>query len=545
MNALVPKAFETGWHFLDGSQEFALSAPANHILYHGTRGPGKTDTQLMRFRSRCNLGYGAFWRGIIFDKEYKNLDDLVQKSKRWFYDYNDGAVFLESTSQFKWKWPSGEELLFRSVRRPEDYWAYHGHEYPFIGWNELTKYETPKLYEKMMSTNRSSFRPIDDTPRLRDIDNCQHIEGVDLEHKLKWMRHWYPHSEWGPDSYATPDGQPLPEIPLECFSTCNPYGAGHAWVKRRFIEPVPDCTPIITKTLVYNPRTKKEQEIEKVQIAIHGSYKENTFLSPEYIAELHALTDENEREAWLNGNWDINAGGAFADVWRKQIHVVDRFPIPENWHIDRAFDWGSSHPFSVGWFAESNGEEVTFEDAQGVEKTVCYPKGTLIQFFEWYGTKEIGTNVGLKLSAKKIAEGIRDREIAMMAGGWIRKQPSAGPADNQISNVMEADTETIEKKMADVGIRWTKSDKAKGSRKNGLQLMRDRLEASMTGEGAGLLFMSNCVASIAIIPMLPRDEKDLDDVDTTSEDHCYDMARYRCLAGNDRTATIIHLAFVN
>jgi hypothetical protein len=38
------------WGFLKGtSQEFALRTNANHILYHGTRGPGKTDCQLVRF----------------------------------------------------------------------------------------------------------------------------------------------------------------------------------------------------------------------------------------------------------------------------------------------------------------------------------------------------------------------------------------------------------------------------------------------------------------------------------------------------------------
>lgn len=527
MTAAVQAQFEYGWTFLpDTSQELALSTKAHHILYHGTRGPGKTDTQLMRFRSRCNLGYGPFWRGIIFDVEYKNLDDLVTKSKRWFYDFNDGAYFLESNKDYKWVWPDGEELLFRSVRRPDDYWAYHGHEYPFIGWNELTKYPDGRLYEKMSSLNRSSFQP-ENTLKVTEKNYAQISSSLSSIRKVKL------------GDYVTPDNKPLPHIPLEVFSTCNPYGAGHSWVKRKFIEPAPDCKIIRTTSLVFNPRTKKEEQITKTQVAIHGSYKENPYLAPEYIAELHALTDENEREAWLNGNWDINAGGALADLWRKAVHVVPRFSIPAGWHVDRAFDWGSSHPFSVGWFAEANGEEVTLPDG----KTICPPRGTLIQIAEWYGTKEIGTNVGLKLSAKAIAEGIRDREIAMLEAGWIASQPEPGPADNQISNVTEAETETIEKKMADVGIRWTKSDKAKGSRKNGLQLIRDRLEASLKGEGAGLLFMDNCRASIAILPMLPRDEKDMDDVDTATEDHPYDMTRYRVLAGNDRIAKVIKVNF--
>jgi hypothetical protein len=87
----------------------------------------------MAFRSRVGVGYGQFWRGIIFDRKYKNLDDLINKSKRWFPQFGDGVKFLSSNSALKWVWPTGEELLFRQMEREGDYDNYHGHEYPFIG----------------------------------------------------------------------------------------------------------------------------------------------------------------------------------------------------------------------------------------------------------------------------------------------------------------------------------------------------------------------------------------------------------------------------
>jgi len=90
--------------------------------------------------------------------------------------------------------------------------------------------------------------------------------------------------------------------------------------------------------------------------------------------------------------------------------------------------------------------------------------------------------------------------------------------------------------MSKKGVRWTESDKSPGSRVIGLQLFRDRLEASVNREGPGIYFMSNCVASIDLLPTLPRDEKKLDDVDTTAEDHCYDMVRYRVLKGANKAA---------
>ena len=130
------------WSPLPGSQALAMNAPCNHILFEGTRGPGKTDAQLMRFRRYVGMGYGQAWRGIIFDRQYKSLDDLIAKSKRWFPQFHDGARFLSSQSALKWVWPTGEELFFRHMHDETDYDQYHGHEYPFIGWNELTKYPT-------------------------------------------------------------------------------------------------------------------------------------------------------------------------------------------------------------------------------------------------------------------------------------------------------------------------------------------------------------------------------------------------------------------
>lgn len=518
---------EIVWEPIPGtSQELALDTRCSHTLYHGARGPGKTITQLMRFRSRVGKGYGTFWRGIIFDREFKNLADLVTQSKRFFLQFGDGAKFLSSASEYKWVWPTGEELLFRHAKKPSDYDNFHGHEYPFLGWNELTKYPTSELYDKMMSTNRSSFDSVRDTPKL-----IGHNGGPPMR------------DDEGNVMYDTEDNKPLPRIPLEVFSTTNPNGSGHNWVKMRFITPAKNGEVVKTEVPVFNPQTQKDDVVVRTQVAIFGSYRENIYLPPEYVAELEQIKDPNLRAAWLMGSWDVNAGGAFDDVWNSDIHVLPRFAVPEGWRVDRGFDWGSSHPFSVGWFAEANGEETTLPDG----RTFCPPRGTLIQIAEWYGTSKggVGTNKGLKLSAPDIAEGVRDKEITLMANEWIIDQPSPGPADNQIRDVRETDVDTIEKKMADKGVRWTKSDKSKGSRKNGFQLLRDRLEAATKGEGPAIYFMTNCVASITLIPSLPRDEDELDDVDTDAEDHAYDMVRYRVLAGNNRAATSIEVSYLH
>lgn len=495
------------WTPLPGSQTLAMSCPAHIIVYHGTRGPGKTDSQLMRFRRHVGQGYGRHWRGIIFDREYKNLDDLVSKSMRWFPEFKDGARFLSSKSDYRWVWPTGEELLFRAIKKETDYWGYHGQEFPWMGWNELTKYPTDTLFDMMMSCNRSSFRPED----YVTIDN------------------------------DTGEIITIPEIPLEVFATCNPYGAGHNWVKKRFINAAPMGQIARRVVNVFNPRTQQREDVVKTQVHLFGSYRENKYLSPEYVAELETITDPNKRRAWLGGDWDVVAGGMFDDVWDSSQHIIKPFRIPPSWRIDRSFDWGSSAPFSVGWWAESDGSDVQMPD--GTWRSTV--RGDIFRIGEWYGYTG-KSNQGLRMLANDVAAGIIDREIRM--GLYGRVKP--GPADNSIwdvenGNSIAADMArqvTVNGKKYP-GVQWLRSDKSAGSRKAGWEKIRKYLKNGkktyitigdkkmpIPREYPGMFIFNNCNMFIDLFPILPRDEVDQDDVDTDAEDHIGDEVRYKLLS---------------
>lgn len=505
---------EVIWAPLPGSQELAIDSRCDITLYTGTRGPGKTDTQLMKYRRYVGQGYGSFWRGIILDQEYKNLDDLVQKSKRWFPLFQDGAEFKEAKSDYKWVWPTGEELLFRSAESVADYYKYHGHEYPFLGWNELTKYQTLDLFDMMMSCNRSSYLP--------------DVNGFIGSHRVEDVG--------GRMLPVNPDTGELPEpIPLITFATTNPFGIGHNAVKRRFIDPAPYGEVVRTRSTVFDPKTRKDVEVVKTQVALFGHHRENPFLDTKYLINLSSDKDKNRRKAWNNGDWDIVSGGPFDDVWNKSIHVIRRFAIPKSWRVDCAYDWGSSQPASYQVWAEANGEAATLPDGS----QWAPPPGTLIQIAEMYLADDIGTNNGLRWSSKTQARSFRALNLRLKAEGWIEGDVLPGPADNSIRNVTDTDNDTIEKKFQDEKVYFEPSDKSPGSRVNGLELIRDRLQASIDQEGPGLYFMVNCVASWRTIPAVPRDPKKINDVDTNAEDHCYDACRYRVLASNNRTATDI------
>ncbi len=521
---VVDQIENVAWKPLEGSQTLALSCPCNDILLEGSRGGGKTETQLIRYLKNVGRGYGKHWSGVLFDRAYKNLDDIVGKSIALFEGRN-GARFLSSKSDYKWVWPSGEKLLFRHIKQTSDYRQYHGHEYAWIGWNELTSYPTSELFDLMLSCNRSSFLPEEHSPMLSPDE-------VELYKELRNKTGNYgklteKQQEWLLSKSPTILENTLPPIPLEVFSTTNPYGAGHNWVMKKYVDVAKAGRVIKKETEIFSPKEKKKVKIKKTQIRIRSSWLENRFLSNEYLAELENITDPNIRKAWLGGDWSISSGGAFDDLWSEKLYL-DYFPIPQSWDTWRALDWGSSKPFSVGWWAKSDGEE---HEVKVGNKTriICLPRGSIIRFNEYYGTDAIGTNRGLRMGSKKVAAKIKSKEEAMLEFGDIAAPVRAGPADNSIWSTDDTQDPSVGENMASVGITWTKSVKSAGSRKNGLQLLRDRFEATRDGEGSGIYVFRQCKAFIETMKILPRDEDDPDDVDSDAEDHVYDESRYVAL----------------
>lgn len=462
------------WKALPGSQSLFLQCPIREVCFAGTRGPGKTDSMLFAFAQHCGRGYGDYWRGVIFRRNYKHLDDIIAKSKRWFNRSAQKPKFLAGSSHLKWVWPTGEELLLRAFEDEEDYWSYHGHEYPFIGWEELTSWPSINCYESMKSCNRSSYQTYEGGPEM---------------------------------------------IPRHIRSSTNPYGVGHNWVKNYFIDPAPYGKVIIDKD-------------GNKRVALFGSIKENPFLGEDYVKTLQSITDPNKRKAWLEGSWDITSGGMFDDLWDAKKHILKPFKIPYTWKIDRSFDWGSSRPFSVGWWAQTDGTDAILADGT----TRSFPPKTLIRIGEWYGSTG-KPNEGLRMTAKNVALGILAREIQL----GIQNRVHAGPADSAIYAV--TDDASIGQNMESENVFWTHADKKAGSRKNGWELMRDRLSAVVdqySNDKPGLYVFEGCRDFIRTVPSIPRDGKDPDDVNTDAEDHAADDTRYRVLS-SDQVAVKIKI----
>jgi hypothetical protein len=306
---LPPASPPIAWKPNPGSQVYFLSCPVFECLLEGTRGGGKTDALLMSFAQHVGRGFGAAWTGVLFRETYPQLADVVKKSKRWFRLFFPAAKWNEQ--DYAWTFPSGERLLFRYGIKEDDYWNYHGHEYPWIGFEELTNWRDAAFFEMMHSCCRSS----------------------------------------------------QPGMPRMIRATTNPYGRGHSWVKDRYN---------ISDDGRSNSGVILRDEQGRQRCYVHSEMRENLPLlenDPEYVQTIEGTKDPNRRKAWLLGRWDINIGAFLEGAWDPEKHIVKPFTIPAHWKVWQAMDWGYGKPYAVLWFAKDpEGKTYIWREQYGCAK---------------------------------------------------------------------------------------------------------------------------------------------------------------------------------
>jgi len=305
------------------------------------------------------------------------------------------------------------------------------------------------------------------------------------------------------------------------LNSANPGGIGHNWIKSEFVDIAPEFA------ITQMPADKGGMKRQYIPARLEDN-KVGTDLDPGYEDRLKGLGSPALVKALRWGLWDIVAGGAVDDVWEPTIHIIPAFTIPKTWRVNRSLDWGSSKPYSVGWWARADGSTVILPD--GRRKTF-FP-GTKIRLAEDYGWNG-NPDEGCKRLPVEVARRILAIEETLPFKGQIRP----GPAD---SSIFDSDS-PIADDMARVGVRWTVADKRPGSRVAGLEKMRGMFLACVQIDPAtrlplrnanglmipkspmeepGLFVFDTCRHFIRTIPVLPRDDKKIDDVDTAAEDHC-------------------------
>lgn len=457
-----------------GPQTRLMFEDADEILYGGARGGGKSYGFLLHFLEHA-LTWGHMARGIIFRRRFVDLESLIEDSFRVFGPI--GGRFFVGGGRPHWYIPGGGILRFRYLEKEKHAALYQGHAYTWIGIEEAGTY--------------SSYNPI------------QMLRGC--------LR-----SAFG--------------VPVRLLLNANPGGIGHSWLKQRYVDPAPPGQHMIERM---EDLAGEVREWRRVFIPAKVTDNPSLMLNdPQYVARLQMIRPEWLRRAWLSGDWNIvPAGGMFDDILSEEglaKVALAPFDIPAGWRVYRALDWGSAKPFSVGWWAVTDGNDVTTRDG----RTLTFPKKTLIRVAEWYGTAgdADNPNKGCGLLAAKVAREIQKRERRMFPD----RQVHPGPADTQIY-AEEGHERSIADEMRDPdatgkndGVRWIKANKGPGSRVNGWEALRRVLTNAIEHphEKPGMFVFDTCRHWLRSVPVLPRDSLDPEDVDSDAEDHIADETRY-------------------
>lgn len=308
----------------------------------------------------------------------------------------------------------------------------------------------------------------------------------------------------------------LPDVEAQFVGGTNPGSIGHGWVKLLWIDKR------------FGDEWVKPIDYRSQFAFVPSLADDNPHLGQDYWAMLNTLPT-NLREAFRYGRWDIFVGQAFPEL-TEGTHGVANLPIPRNAQIYMSYDWGFGAPFSIGWW---------WVDADN----------RLYRFAEWYGFD--GQQEGLRMADSNVAEGIGrwERDLAErfklpLQEFWVEPEPGRKHLMSLIPSIMRFAGHDCFQRRPDVkgggqgpstaevfsryGIHLIKGDSTRHLK---IRQFRERIRLR-SDDGLPMLvaYKEQCPDFFRTVSNLIMDEHDIEDVDTTGEDHVYDEACHICMA---------------
>ena len=439
---------------------------ARQILYGGAAGGGKTRAvkeDCVAFALKNPGFHGAIFRKTLPELRTTHSNPIRMGLPKDICEWNE--------EQKKFYFINNSIITMGFCERPADVYRYLSEEFHAIYIDEASRFEPESI--ALLKT------------RLR-------------------LGYWKPS-----------DPEDAKRLPRIVYAT-NPGGPSHSLLKRTIIDMAPPET-VFHDDAMRNPKNPKDKGWTTIYIPAKMS--DNKYLDEDYGAAFGALSPE-QAEAYREGDWDVVVGQAVHNLSRK-LHLLRQFNPPLHWTRFQVIDWGTAKPFSVGWYAVSEG--ATLKGKFG-HPDRWLPKGAIIRYSEMYGWsgKE---NEGCRWSAPHVAQKIIQHETKI--GG--RQDYRVGDTEMWAQRGIDS----VAKYFLDAGIVMRKSHK---DRKRNYQEIISRLagnpkfvETGTVEEDPMLFVTANCIHFWRTVPTLTYDEVDPEKgPDTAQEDHVYDEVAYAC-----------------
>jgi len=391
-------------------------------LYGGAKGGGKSHWLRAEATGQCLTSRGI--NGLILRRTFPEVE------KNFLYPFQREVpitAYKYNAQNHRIKFFNDSTIELGYCKNMTDVLRYQGIEYDFIGIEELTHWSEDE-FDTIISSLRTS-------------------------------------KEW-----VTPN----------FFWTTNPWGKGHAWVKKRWIDREPSET----------------YDIDDYAF-IQAFYTDNHVLlrmDPNYIKRLNALP-EKLRRALRDGDWDIFEGQYFEE-FRHDLHTIPPFVPPKG--VKKriiSFDYGYTAPSAVYWMAQLYDGRV-----------ICYR--------ELYVTKHTYRQLATRI-------------LAMTPEWELEEIGSNIFADPAIFKKNESTWTSAEDDMIEVGLYISRADNVRvagwNTVREGFQLFQNPNTGIVS---ARVLITKNCSNLIRTLPMMIHDARNPEDLDSSLEDHASDAFRY-------------------
>lgn len=339
------------WDPTEKQAEF-LAADEDEVLYGGAAGGGKSDALIvdalgLQQRAIANPNY----RALLLRQTFPELRKILDRAQQIYPRVDPGAVFRDRPWN-EWRFSGGARVVFGSCPRDVDVHAYQGHEFQWIGIDELGHYHTPYVWTYLSSRLRTT------DPELTCYMRASCNPGP------KWIQQYWNIPDAGTASERTVT------ITLE---------DGREVIKRvRFIPALLSDNPHLARDGQYEANLQKLPAAERAAL-LKGLWGVVDVPGAIYRDELNAAREQRritrvpyDGSALVYTYWDIGISDATV-IWcaqrcGREWHVIDYYEERGKTATDAA-GWLKSRGYSYGGHflphdaeAREKGSGLTYQD---------------------------------------------------------------------------------------------------------------------------------------------------------------------------------------